>query len=56
METLKLTSDIFFYLLTCYKTPIFLPAFKEYGFLVNFHSAMFITSHLAGNLRAGVKE
>lgn len=55
METLKLTSAIVFYRLTCYKTPTFLPAFKGYGFLVASHSAMFITSHLVGNVRTGVK-
>jgi len=56
METLKLFSAIIFYLITCYKTHTFLPAFKGYGFLVGFHSAMFITSHFVGNLRTGVNE
>jgi len=56
VETLKLISAIDFYLLTCYKTLTFLPAFKGYGCLVAFHNAMFITSHLVGNLRTGVNE
>lgn len=38
------------------QNPTFLPAFKGSGFLVAFHSAMFITSHLVGNLKTGVNE
>jgi len=56
VEALKLISAIVFYLLTCYRTSTFLPAFKGCGFLVAFHSAMFITSRLIGNVITGVNE